>query len=153
MESYTKLPVFNQEQLQRFERRFEAESEPDDEYQRWMDIYHPENTRKFPVNSNGVTSHMQVTSSIPAPANALQKQLTEAAAALTSLSKAKPKAAAHGRVLTSVENLKIIEEQQKEKDLKKGHQRQEKKKSSNKKTTVSIACSTKSKTASLSGSK
>ena len=33
LESYTKLPVFNQEQLQRFERIFKAESEPDEEYQ------------------------------------------------------------------------------------------------------------------------
>ena len=68
----------------------------------------------------------KVTTSIPAPANALQKQLTEVAAALTSLPKTKPKAAAHVRVLTSAENLKIIEEQQKEKDLKKGHQKQKK---------------------------
>ena len=66
-----------------------------------MDIYHPQNTRKFPVNSNGVTSHMhvdKVTTSIPAPANTLQKQLTdlEAAAALTSLPKTKHKAVGHG---------------------------------------------------------
>ena len=98
LESYTKLPVFNQEQLQRFERRYEAEHEPDEEYQRWMDIYHPQKTRKLP---DDITSHTQVdkvTAFIPAPANA---QLTEEAAALTSLPKTKPKAAAHGRVLTS----------------------------------------------------
>ena len=93
LESYTKLPVFNQEQLQRFERRYEAEHEPDEEYQRWMDIYHPQKTRKLP---DDITSHTQVdkvTTFIPAPANA---QLTEATAALTSLPKTKPKAAAHG---------------------------------------------------------
>lgn len=60
LESYTKLPVFNQEQLKRFERRYEAECEPDEEYQRWMDIYHPQNTKKLPANSNGVTSHIHV---------------------------------------------------------------------------------------------
>ena len=98
LESYTKLPVFNQEQLQRFERRYEAEHEPDEEYQRWMDIHHPQKTRKLP---DDITSHTQVdkvTAFIPAPANA---QLIEEAAALTSLPKTKPKAAAHGRVLTS----------------------------------------------------
>ena len=82
-----------------------------------MDIYHSQKTRKLP---DDITSHMQVdkvTTFISAPANA---QLTEAATALTSLPKTKPKAAAHGRVLTSAENLKIIEGQQKEKESKKG---------------------------------
>ena len=120
LESYTKLPVFNQEQLQRFERRYEAEHEPDEEYQCWIDIYHPQNTRKLP--DGGITSHThvdKVTTFIPAPANA-HDQLTEEAAALTSLPKTKPKAAAHDRVLTSAKNLKIIEDQQKEKELRKG---------------------------------
>ena len=144
LESYTKLPVFNQEQLQRFERRYEAEHEPDEEYQCWMDIYHPQNTRKLP--DGGITSHThvdKVTTFIPAPANA-HDQLTEAAAALTSLPKTKPKAAAHGRVLTSAENLKIIEDQQKEKELRKGKKQIQKSKGTS---------STKNKTASLSGLK
>ena len=58
-----------------------------------MDIYHPQNTRKLPDGS--ITSHThvdKVTTFIPAPANA-HDQLTEAAAALTSLPKTKPKAA------------------------------------------------------------
>ena len=125
-------------------RRYEAEHEPDEEYQRWMDIYHPQNTRK--LSYDGITSHThvdKVTTFIPAPANA-HDQLTEATAALTSLPKTKPKAAAHGRVLTSAENLKIIEDQQKEKELKKGKKQIKKSKGTS---------STKNKTASLSGSK
>ena len=83
-------------------------------------------TRKLP---HDITSHTQVdkvTTFISAPAHA---QLTEAAAVLTSLPKTKPKAAAHGRVLTSAENLKIIEDQQKEKELKKGQKQKNKLKS------------------------
>jgi len=52
--------------------------------------------------------------------NVLQKQLLQtASASSTLLSKIKPKAAAYGRFLTSTENLKIIEEQEKERELKK----------------------------------
>ena len=104
--------------------------------------------------TNDSTSHLhvgKVATYIPAPANALQKQLTEAATASTSLPKIKPKAAAHGRVLTSAENLKIIEEREKEKDLKKAHQKQSKKKSSSKETTALITCSAKNKAAIFKG--
>ena len=48
LESNTKLPVFNQDQLQRFEKRYEAEHELDEEYQQWMDIYHPQNEMMQP---------------------------------------------------------------------------------------------------------
>ena len=58
LESYTKVPVLNQEQLQSFERRFEVKCEPDEGYQWWINIYHPQNIRKFPADSNGVNSHM-----------------------------------------------------------------------------------------------
>ena len=48
LESHTKLPVFNQDQLQRFEKRYEAEHELDEEYQQWIDIiYIIHKTKKF----------------------------------------------------------------------------------------------------------
>ena len=149
LEVSTKLPAFTQEQLQRFEKRFEAESEPDEEYKRWMDLYHPQTSRKPPIESN--TAPSLVSFSIPASTSVLQKQLSEAAS--TSLPKTRPKikAAAYGRVLTSAENLKIIEEQQKEKELKK-NQKQKGKKSPNEDIAMDT-CTASSKTPNLLGMK
>ena len=132
--------MFAQEQLQRFEKRFEDESQPDEEYKRWVDLYHPsQSSRKIPVQSTDTMVAVSM------PNNVLQKQLLEtASASSTSLPKVKPKAATYGRVLTSTENLKIIEEQEKERELKK-KQKHKGKKSPNKnipipaKTTMNLS--------------
>jgi len=73
LEASAKLPVFTQEQLQRFEKRFEDESQPDEEYRRWVDLYHSQ-ANKLPTKQNSAT-----TVSIPTPSCVLQKQLSEAA--------------------------------------------------------------------------
>ena len=89
--------------MQRFETRFEAEAEPDEEYKKWMDLYHPQTSRKLLTESNSAIAHVSVF--VPTSASDVQKKLPE----VVSISLPKtigPKAAALGRVLTSAENLK-----------------------------------------------
>jgi len=73
LEASAKLPEFAQKQLQRFEKRFEAESQPDEEYRRWVDLYHPQTSRK---QSNDATTMISVP--IPTSSSVLRKQQPEA---------------------------------------------------------------------------
>ena len=128
LETSKKVPTFTQDQLEKFEKRFAIENaEPDDQYQQWLDTYHPKPTCSEKSIKESVAPSDSKTVLIPVP--------TSSVACEKVLSKHGPstkipsfKAKSFGRVLTSAENLKLIEEKlqekQKEEELKAERKRQ-----------------------------
>ena len=101
--------------MEKFEKRFEAENiiEVDEQYQRWLDIYHPNHTSsKKSVEATSSSTAETVLIPVPTSSIACEKILSN-----QSLSKHIPaiKAKSFGRVLTSAENLKIMEEKEQKK--------------------------------------
>ena len=123
LEISKKIHTFTQAQLEKFEKRFEAENGgPDEQYQQWLDTYHPSHTSLSGKSTEEtITLSTTKTVMIPVPNSsvACEKVLSNQD---PSVQMPAVKVKSFGRVLTSTENLKIIEEKlqkkQKEEELK-----------------------------------
>ena len=136
LEKPRKLPTFTEVELERFQDRYELEAQnPQDgnRYQQWVKMYHPNQQIEQPDTTS---SAMKVLMSAPS------SEIDKFFPALPSPVLPSVKSTSCGRVLTSCESLKLLEEkkQKKEEILKKGGAKKAKRGAEDAKRAAAIDC-------------
>ena len=99
--------AFTQEQIVRYQRRYEeAYDLPDDDYQRWKDMYHPNSPHLSPCSVSKTTSHLP-------PSTALSGILSTSN---PQIQYPKEREKTSARVLTSKDHIELMEAKEKKKE-------------------------------------